>query len=342
MYHHLLVPIDGTDLSTETVSRAVEFARTLGAHVTFFHAQPDYAGSFLGDAEIVRLTSPAEFAYAFEGRARELLAKAESAARARGVPCDSFSTVSDSPYQAIVAAAQQADCDLIYMASHGRRSTLGMMLGSQTLKVLMNSEIPVLVWSTAMPSATVPAIAIIRDEHRSLAAVLHAWLHLVKTAREEGVAPDPALMQAIVHYIQTFPVSVHHPKEEEYLFKLLRQRTSEVNADLDELERQHERDKQLVTQLAETVKRHAAGGVTIEEVEQAVSRYAAFIWEHLGREEGVILPAAERHLTEADWKEINAAFSENRDPRFGADTEAEYRRLFSRIVNLAPRASSGR
>jgi hemerythrin-like domain-containing protein len=65
-------------------------------------------------------------------------------------------------------------------------------------------------------------------------------------------------------------------------------------------------------------------------------RYATFIWEHLGREESVILPAAERHLTAADWAEIDAAFSENRDPRFGGDTDAEFRRLFSRIVNLVP------
>jgi nucleotide-binding universal stress UspA family protein len=340
MYRHLLVPIDGTDLSTETVSRAVEFARTLGARVTFFHAQPDYAASSFGDAEILRATSPAEFAYAYQGRARELLAKAEAAARARGVPCDSSSTANDSPYEAIIAAAREAGCDLIYMASHGRRSAFGMMLGSQTLKVLMHSEIPVLVAATANPPMPIQAIGIIRDEHRSLAAVMHAWLHLIKTAREQGTTPDPALMQAMVHYIQTFPVALHHPKEEGYLFRLLRERTSEVNADLDELERQHERDQQLVAKLAETVTRHTAGEAPIEEIEQAVSRYAAFIWEHLGREEGVILPAAQRHLTDADWKEINAAFSENQDPRFGADTDAEYRRLFSRIVNLAPSPSS--
>jgi nucleotide-binding universal stress UspA family protein/hemerythrin-like domain-containing protein len=335
MYRHLLVPIDGTDLSTDTVSRAVEFARTLAARVTFFYAQPDYAASYFGDAEIVRVTSPDQFAYAFQGRARELLAKAESAARARGVPCDSSSAVNDAPYEAIVAAAREAGCDLIFMASHGRRSHIGMMLGSQTLKVLMNSEIPVLVSATANPPAPVRAIGIIRDEHRSLAAVLQAWLHLVRTSRQESKSPDPALMQAMVHYLQTFPVALHHPKEEEYLFRALRRRTSEVNADLDELERQHERDEQLVGELAEAVRSHASGQLSLDEVEQAVSRYAAFVWEHLGREEGVILPAAQRHLTDADWTEINAAFSENRDPRFGADTDAEYRRLFSRLVNLA-------
>jgi hemerythrin-like domain-containing protein len=282
------------------------------------------------------MTSPADFAYAFEGRARELLAKAESAARAQGVPCESRSTVSDTPYLAIIAAARDGGCDLIFMASHGRRTNLGMMLGSQTLKVLVHAGIPVLVSATANPAPPARAIGIIRDEHRSLAAVLHAWMHLIAAARREGKAPDAGLMQAILRYIQTFPVALHHPKEDEYLFRKLRERTSEVDAELDELERQHDRDRQLVAELAALVERTASGTGDIAALERAVNHYAMFIWEHLGREEGVILPAAERHLTEADWAEIGAAFSENRDPRFGGDTDAEFRRLFSRIVNLVP------
>jgi nucleotide-binding universal stress UspA family protein/hemerythrin-like domain-containing protein len=336
MYRHLLVPVDGTDLSTETVGRAVEFARAIGARITFFHAQPDHAASLFGDAEIVRLTSPADFAYAFAGRARELLAKAESAARAKGVTCESKSSVSDTPYLAIIAAAREADCDLIFMASHGRRNSIGMMLGSQTLKVLMNGGIPVLVSATANPAPPARAIGIIRDEHRSLAAVLHAWMHLIATARRQGTHPDSAVMRGILRYIETFPVALHHPKEDEYLFRKLRQRTSEFDAELDALERQHDRDRELVAELAEMIDREASGDLAIAELERAVMRYATFIWEHLGREEGVIMPAAERHFTEADWAEINAVFAENRDPRFGGDTDAEFRRLFSRIVNLAP------
>ena len=336
MYRHLLVPVDGTDLSTETVGRAVEFARAVGARVTFFHAQPDHASSLFGDAEIVRATSPADFTYAFEGRARELLAKAESAARAQGVPCESRSTMSDSPYLAIIAAARDAGCDLIFMASHGRRSQLGMMLGSQTLKVLVHAGIPVLVSATANPASPARAIGIIRDEHRSLAAVLQAWMHLIANARRAGTQPDRAVMQGILRYIQTFPVALHHPKEDEYLFRKLRERTSETDAEIAELERQHVRDRELVAELAEMIDRAAGGDVAIAELERAVMRYATFVWDHLGREEGVILPAAERHLTEADWDEINAAFAANRDPRFGGDTDAEFRRLFSRIVNLVP------
>jgi nucleotide-binding universal stress UspA family protein/hemerythrin-like domain-containing protein len=336
MYRHLLVPIDNTDLSMVTIGQAVEFARTLGARITFFHAEADYQASLHGDAEVVRLTSLEEFNYNFKGRARELLTKAESAARAQGVPCNSSTTASDSPYTAIIAAARLEGCDLIFMASHGRRSTIGMMLGSQTLKVLIHSEIPVLVAATAEPPPTAQSIATIRDEHRSLAAVLHAWQYLMKSAKEQGIAPDIALMQAMLHYIHFFPVALHHPKEEKYLFAKLRERTAMLNPELDELERQHERDQQLVAELSALLTDFAAGKSTALEIEQAVASYASFIWEHMGREEGVILPAAQRYLTTEDWNEINNAFSNNHDPRFSGETEAEYRRLFSRIVNLAP------
>ena len=82
--------------------------------------------------------------------------------------------------------------------------------------------------------------------------------------------------------------------------------------------------------------------LTLADVEWAIETYASFMREHMAREERVVLPAAEFHLTEADWQEIHAAFSENADPRFGGETEAEYRRLFSRIVNLAARKTSSR
>ena len=334
MYRHLLVPVDGTGLSTETVGQAVEFARTLGARITFFHATADHDASLSGEAEVVWTTSPSEFVYAFEGRARELLSKAESAARALGVPCNSMSAVSDKPYEAILAAARSAGCDLIFMASHGRRSTIGMMLGSQTLKVLMNTEVPVLVAATSNPAAPARAVGIIRDEHRSLAAVLHGWAHLIEQAKKDGKSPDAVLMRAMVGYIRDFPLKLHHPKEDEYLFKRLRERTAAVNSDLEELERQHERDHQLVAELAALVEEHARGAGNLETLEGALARYSTFMWDHMGREEGVILPAAQKYLKDEDWVVIDEAFVANKDPRFGGDTERAFKLLFSRIVNL--------
>jgi nucleotide-binding universal stress UspA family protein/hemerythrin-like domain-containing protein len=342
MYRHLLVPIDDTDLSVEVVGNAVALARPLGARITFFHAVADATGSLRGDAEVLRLTALDEYQYVHLGKARELLTKAEAAARALGVPCEARHAVSDKPAQAIVEAARAGGCDLIFMASHGGRGKLGMAFASETLSVLMHAGLPVLVSSTGEPTAPARAIGIIRDEHRSLAAVMHAWMHALAAAREAGTAVDAALMRAIVRYLQQFPVRLHHPKEEQHLFQGLRERTTSCNAELDELERQHDRDDQLVAALAQQVEALATAdaegllGAT-RALEGAVGQYAAFLWEHLGREEGVILPAAQRHLLPEDWAAIDAAFTENRDPNFSGETDKAYRQLFSRIVNLLPR-----
>jgi nucleotide-binding universal stress UspA family protein/hemerythrin-like domain-containing protein len=339
MYRHLLVPIDGTDLSVEVVSSAVALARAVGARITFFHVVADHAASLSGDADVVRLTSQDDYAYAYVGRARELLAKAEAAARAFGVPCESAHVVGDRPGAAIVEAARARRCDLIFMASHGRRTKLGMALASETLNVLVSAGMPVLVSSTGDPRPTAHAIGIIRDEHRSLAAVMHAWMHALASARTSATMPDPRLMRSIVRYIQDFPVALHHPKEERHLFRRLRERDESIGFELDELERQHARDGEWVADLARRVEALASNDADAMaqagQLEEAVKAYAAFLWEHMGREEGVILPAAQQHLTALDWAEIDAAFEQNRDPDFGGGTEKEYRHLFSRIVNAA-------
>ncbi|HET7527754.1 MAG TPA: universal stress protein [Burkholderiaceae bacterium] len=340
MYRHLFVPIDDTDLSVEVVGNAVAFARVLGARITFFHAVPDTAASLLrGDAELLRVTAHDDFEYAYRGKAGELLAKAEAAARALGVPCASRQAVNDRPAQAVIDAARSAGCDLIFMASHGQRGKLGMAFASETLAVLMNSGLPVLVSSAGELPAPARAIAIIRDEHRSLAAVMHAWLQALAEARQTDTAADPELMRAIVRYLRQFPMQLHHPKEDAHLFARLRERTTSCHAELDELQRQHERDEQLVAALSQRVEALAsaeapARTAATRALEEEVVRYARFLWDHLGREEGVILPAAQRHLTAADWADIDAAFAENRDPLSGGG-DKEFRQLFSRIVNRA-------
>lgn len=336
MYRHLLVPIDGTDLSTETSSNAIAFARTLGARLTFFHAQPNYAAALDGEAEVVRVTSPTKFAYTYEWRARELLAKAEAAARAFGVSCGSATAVCDSPAQAIIAAARGAGCDLIYMASHGRRSNIGMMLGSQTLKVLVNAGMPVLVAATSNPPVPSQVIDVIRDEHRSLAAVLHAWLNLLDTLPDTTGDADANLMRTMIEYLKSFSATVHHPKEREYLIGRLRRRTSRYDAELAELDEHDAEQRQFITDLETAVERHLAGAIPIAEVREAVAICERSMWDHMERVEHSILPGALSHLTPVDWKEISEAFVTGGDPRFHRDTRTEFQQVFSRIVNLAP------
>ena len=344
MYRHLLVPIDDTDLSIDVVGNAVGLARAVGARITFFHAVADPARAVGSDAELLRATAHDDYAYAYTGKARELLAKAEAAAHAFGVPCASLQRHGDKPAAAIIEAARSSGCDLIFMASHGHHGRLGMALASETLSVLMNAGLPVLVSATGNLKAPAHAIGIIRDEHRALAAVMHAWMRALSAARHAGTGADVAQMRDIVHYIQTFPVALHHPKEERHLFQRLRERSEEFDAELDELERQHLRDAQLVAELATQVELLAlcadssAAAAATRKLDETVQAYARFLWDHLGREEGVILPAAQRHLHEQDWLDIDSAFRANRDihdGQDGHDGDRALRHLFSRIVNAS-------
>lgn len=146
MFKRILVPTDGSALSNDTVRRAVTFAREAGAHLTFFYAKPEYPVAFYGEGALIDPTTPDKFAELAEQQAQEILAACTQAAQAEGVPCSTLALVSDVPYEAIIAAATQAESDLIFMASHGRRGISGMLLGSETQKVLTHSKIPVLVY----------------------------------------------------------------------------------------------------------------------------------------------------------------------------------------------------
>lgn len=146
MFKHLLVPTDGSELSADTVRRAISFAQDAKARITFFFAKPDYPVSFYGEGALIDPTSPEKFAEMAEKQARDILGKCEMLATDAGIASGSVSSTSEIPWQAIIDAAQGAGCDLIFMASHGRRGLSGLLLGSETQKVLTHSTIPVLVY----------------------------------------------------------------------------------------------------------------------------------------------------------------------------------------------------
>jgi nucleotide-binding universal stress UspA family protein/hemerythrin-like domain-containing protein len=338
MYRHLLVPLDDSPLSVESVRQAVELARALGAKVSFFHANADYGGTSVGALE--RVIAPATFNENVAGEARAILAKAEVVAREAGVAYDSVIATSDRPHEAILDAAETRGCDLIFMASHGRRGVKSLMLGSQTQKVLQHTTLPVLVSAVesniAAPAYLAPA-TLIRDEHRSLGAVIHGLEYLIREARAKTVTPQFPLLRAMVRYIKAFSQALHHPKEEAYLFRKLRLRTNEYNDTLDELERQHAVGHALVGRLEAAVDAYEAdplGGFAA--FADAVEQFSVTEWRHMNLETKVIMPAAQRHLTAEDWAEIEAAFAGNSDPRFSVDNDEEFRQLFARILNLAP------
>lgn len=146
MFKHFLVPTDGSQLSLKAAQDAVSLAREVGAKVTFFFSKPDYPVAFYGEGALIDPTTPEKFAEIADRQAKEILAQVEAVAQAAGVEFVSVSEVSDLPYEAIISAAEGAGCDLIFMASHGRRGISGFLLGSETQKVLTHSRIPVLVY----------------------------------------------------------------------------------------------------------------------------------------------------------------------------------------------------
>lgn len=145
-FKHILVPTDGSKLSVKAAKQAVMLAKVVGAKITGFYASPDYDSSaYYGGGYTLRVPSPKEHAELAQKQARKYLSMVEVEAGVEKVPCEVFHTVSDSPYEAIIDAAKKKKCDLIVMASHGRRGISALVLGSETHKLLIHSKIPVLV-----------------------------------------------------------------------------------------------------------------------------------------------------------------------------------------------------
>lgn len=144
MYKRILLPTDGSELSERAVLAGVAFASETGAEVVGMTAVPDFH-TITANADMLESTED-EYIAASGARADRTLAVVANAARSAGVPCTTEVVRSDQPYDAILQAARGHGCDLIIMASHGRRGISGVLLGSETQKVLVHSAIPVLVY----------------------------------------------------------------------------------------------------------------------------------------------------------------------------------------------------
>ncbi len=147
MFKHILVPTDGSPLSDKAVKQAVALARSLGAKITLLHVVGEYhhllpdEGYSVPDIPELRK----RFEEAERTRAQKILETAEKIVAAGTVECKTITASSDAPYDMIVRQAKQSGCDLIVMASHGRKGLQGLLLGSETVRVLTHSTIPVLV-----------------------------------------------------------------------------------------------------------------------------------------------------------------------------------------------------
>jgi nucleotide-binding universal stress UspA family protein len=144
MFKHILLPTDGSELSAAAIQQGVRFAKSIGAKVTGLYVMSEQHSSFY-ETEIPK-EALEQVARRHREAAEKYLAAIEKEAKEAQVGCDVVYERGDSPYDAIIRVAKQKGCDLIMMASHGRRGVGALLIGSETQKVLTHSKIPVLVY----------------------------------------------------------------------------------------------------------------------------------------------------------------------------------------------------
>jgi nucleotide-binding universal stress UspA family protein len=142
MYQHVLVPTDGSELTKAAVEAAIKLAKALNAKVSILSVKEPFPYSAISEMQPV---PPQEFFDAQERIAHQRVKLASQACDAAGVAWQGYTVEAEHPWEAIIDTAKMHSCDLIVMASHGRRGVSAMLLGSETQKVLTHSKVPVLV-----------------------------------------------------------------------------------------------------------------------------------------------------------------------------------------------------
>jgi nucleotide-binding universal stress UspA family protein len=144
MFNHILLPTDGSKLSEAAIQKGIELAKSINAKVTGFHVILPFH-VFTLQTEMLEDTNE-QYERQSKVQAEQFLGVIKKAAEKAGVSCDTDYLTSNHPYEMIIQAAEKKGCDLIMMASHGRRGVQGLLIGSETQKVLTHSKIPVLVF----------------------------------------------------------------------------------------------------------------------------------------------------------------------------------------------------
>jgi nucleotide-binding universal stress UspA family protein len=144
VFKNILVATDGSDLAAKAVEQGILFAKSIGAKITAVTVTEPFHVLSLSASELEY--TPIEYTKYMEAHAEKVLDSVSAAAKLAGVPCETLHVEHEQVYQAIIDAASARNCDLIVMASHGRRGVSAVVLGSETVKVLTHSKIPVLVY----------------------------------------------------------------------------------------------------------------------------------------------------------------------------------------------------
>lgn len=180
------------------------------------------------------------------------------------------------------------------------------------------------------------ALSTIRNEHRSLAAILHAMRDMVARIRDGSSRADFDGLRAMLYYLDAFSSRLHHPQEDEFLFQPLRARGSEAAAVVDDLEREHARGAAAMRSLEQALLRYEAGGEReFVAFATAVEGFCEFYSRHMHKEEMLAMPLAQKLFSAQEWAHIDAACAAARESRGGVDEDREFRQLFRRIAGAA-------
>ncbi|MET0382749.1 MAG: universal stress protein [Burkholderiaceae bacterium] len=142
MYRSILIPTDGTEITAKAVSTAIHLARALNAKLSTITVREPFPYSAISEMQPI---PPQAFLEAQERIARKRVAEVVEAAAAADLGCEAFTVEATHPWEAILDHAKANGCDLIVMASHGRRGVGALLIGSETSRVLTHSNLPVLV-----------------------------------------------------------------------------------------------------------------------------------------------------------------------------------------------------
>ncbi len=179
------------------------------------------------------------------------------------------------------------------------------------------------------------SLRIITEEHQNLWRIA-TTLDMVADEIDDGGKVEAPFFVSVFDYIEQFMDRAHHAKEDDFLFRLLRQRSAEAAAVLDRLQAEHRNGPENLKDLRAKLAATAGGGEANGDFTAALRNYTQGIKGHIRSEEKDAMPLAREVLTVEDWSEIDRAFLDNDDPLFGARTRAEFRELFHRIASLAP------
>jgi nucleotide-binding universal stress UspA family protein len=143
MYTNILIPTDGSEFAEKAVRHGIALAKRIAARVTALTVLPPFH-TLTTDPQMIEDT-PAQYKARMQEQAETTLGAVVRSAQAAGIACETVQVEDEHPYQAIIATAESKGCDLIVMASHGRRGISALVLGSETVKVLTHCKVPVLI-----------------------------------------------------------------------------------------------------------------------------------------------------------------------------------------------------